>query len=383
MARAGQLGLLAGCALLIAQGCGREEAGVRVEVEPGTHLVVAEEKGHLAFPDVARMPDGRLLLVYRQGTSHVDDSGRIVAREGSADGRTWSEPRVLVDTPGVDDRDPSIAVLPNGEVLLTWFPYWRHPLEGGTLVLHQVFAAKSLDGGRTFGEAVPVSGGPMSPEGVRLGEAVWLGEGEPIRVAACSSPAVEVGGSPVVPAYVGNAVDLGNLGNAPRSRIALLRQADGVWGEDLVLPEVWDDVWLQEPALLPLHDGRLLLHIRTARGDSPSSPGPLAQAVWRDGAWTGWEDLGLVGHAPDLLEVADGTILSAIREVDDAFTTARVSVLWSTDRAASWSEPLRLLDCGEEECGYPSLLPLEEDRVFIAWYGLGGRRIETAVLRIR
>ncbi|MBW1880847.1 MAG: exo-alpha-sialidase [Deltaproteobacteria bacterium] len=330
------------------------------------------------------MPDGRLLLVYRHGTSHVDDSGRIVAREGSADGHTWSAPRVLVDTPDIDDRDPSLAVRSNGEVLLTWFPYQRHALEAGTLVLHQVFAARSLDGGHTFGEAIQVSGGPMSPESARLGDSSWLAQGgDPLRVAACSSPAVELGATPVVPAYVGRAVDLDNLGGAPRSRIALLRNEDGGWREDLVLPNAWPEVWLQEPSLLPLDDGRLLLHIRTARGESPSSPGPLAQAIGREGVWTGWEDLGLVGHAPDLLQLDDGTILSAIREVDDAFTTARVSVLWSTDRAASWSEPLRLLECGEAECGYPSLLALEKGRVLVAWYGRGGRSIEMAVLQVR
>jgi len=353
-------------------------------MEPGSHHVVADEPGHLAFPDLARAPGGGILLVYRHGASHVDDTGKIVARDGSADGRSWSEPRVLVDTPGVDDRDPSLLVRSDGEVLLTWFPYQRHDLGSGVLALHQVYAARSGDGGRTFGTASQVTEGPMSPEGARLEGALWLGaDGAPLPVAACSSPAVEVEGRVVVPAYVGSAVNLADLAEAPRSRIALLASEGDAWRADLVRPETWPEVWLQEPALLPLDDGRLLLHIRTARGDSPSTPGPLAQAIGRGDDWTGWEDLGRVGHAPDLLQLPGGTLLSAIREVDDAFTHAWVSVLWSTDRAASWSEPLRLLDCGDAECGYPSLLPLGEGRVLVAWYGRGGRSIETAVLRVR
>src|SRR5262245_40604911 len=44
-------------------------------------------------------------------------------------GKTWSEARVLADTPH-DDRDANLCQLADGRVLCTWFAIWRWPGRG-------------------------------------------------------------------------------------------------------------------------------------------------------------------------------------------------------------------------------------------------------------
>jgi len=79
--------------------------------------------GYAAFPDICRLPGGELLCVFYSGYAHVSEpnaqwprGGRVMVRS-SDQGRTWSKPLVIIDTPQ-DDRDPSIACLKDGTLLL-------------------------------------------------------------------------------------------------------------------------------------------------------------------------------------------------------------------------------------------------------------------------
>lgn len=89
---------------------------INIEVR---HFTVAALKGrHLAFPGVARLPDGKLAVVFREGEAHVDPYGRICITYSADGGQTWSAPVSISDSPS-DERDPSIQTLPDGRVLVT------------------------------------------------------------------------------------------------------------------------------------------------------------------------------------------------------------------------------------------------------------------------
>ncbi len=94
---------------------------------------------------------------------------------------------------------------------------------------------------------------------------------------ASSSAIVEAGGELLLPAYGGRALNLANLGVHPRSRLSLVSSSDlgSDWTTRPVAPEMAEDTWLMEPALLVRPDGAWLMHVRTAAGDSPGSPGNL------------------------------------------------------------------------------------------------------------
>lgn len=125
-------------------------------------VIISEENGYdFLFPDIEKKSDGSLLLVcYRDkcGTSHApyqpeDSLGTIVKLDGSADGKSWSKPELLVSPEKlaqwglgiwyskennefyydaataqknntvltVEARDPNLARLNDGTLLLTFF----------------------------------------------------------------------------------------------------------------------------------------------------------------------------------------------------------------------------------------------------------------------
>ena len=60
-------------------------------------------------PAVARLSSGKLLAVW-SAYAKTEWRGRIVVAVSSDGGRTWSAPREIIKTPGMDDADPNFMV---------------------------------------------------------------------------------------------------------------------------------------------------------------------------------------------------------------------------------------------------------------------------------
>jgi len=349
-------------------------------------ITIASGMGHLAFPDLTRLPDGRILLVYRRGASHVDPTGRIMKQFGSPDATTWTAPEVLYDAPSIDDRDPSVTTLANGDVMVNYFQYVTQQAMGTTLATHHVFVGRSTDGGKTFGAFTQVDQGTMTPQGPTLnGAGIWVdANAQPLLVGASSSAIVEIGGRMVLPVYGGNPLNLTNLAATPKSRVSLYTSMDGVaWTENPVLASDAPDSWLQEPAVLPLASGKTLMQMRTATGTSPGNAGKLMQSTSGDGAkaWSAPSSFPFVGHAPELAQMKSSLLLSGYRELDDALTHEWTSLSWSLDEGLNWSAPIRVRDCGAVECGYPAILELEDGKFLYAYYAPGGTAIVGVIMQ--
>ena len=361
---------------------------VDLELTEQDRFIIAQDMGHLAFPSLARLEDGRLLLVYRQGDSHVDATGRIMKQFGTADGRTWSAPEVLYDEPDMDDRDPSVARLQDGRLIVTYFQYRGQRIGTDTIYLHETFQLISTDDGETFSGPVQITPGVMeAPEGTHLDEnGRWAyPDGKLVIVHASSAPLVETPEGLILPNYGGNAINLNNIAGCLRSTISLFGSLDGgnTWDEVEVLPGAVSNVWLQEPSLVRTFSGRLVMQIRTAYGTTPSTPGDLAQTVSLDGGrtWSPWKTFSFVGHAPDLIQLDHGALLSGFREINREFTNEWVSLMVSCDEGSTWSTPLRVEDCGAVECGYPSFAQLDDFHFLMVYYGPGGASITGVVFQ--
>lgn len=84
--------------------------------------VVSATDGHDAFPGLTKLADGRLAAVWRRGTGHTTYDGSILMAYSSDNGVTWTTP-VVIQSPaaGYDMRDPSLMVLANGNLALSYF----------------------------------------------------------------------------------------------------------------------------------------------------------------------------------------------------------------------------------------------------------------------
>lgn len=137
-----------------------------------------QDTAYSAFPSVAALLDGSLIMVYRQGTDHSVSRDGVVKKATSTDqGRTWTAPVTIASAPaGTDLRDPCVSLSRDGAKLyLTYF-------KGTTaLAAAGVFFRSSTDGGATWGTEVRIDALPY---------------------AASSAPAIELdNGTLVVPYY--------------------------------------------------------------------------------------------------------------------------------------------------------------------------------------
>jgi sialidase-1 len=328
---------------------------------------------HVAFPDVARLADGRLLLVYREAIMHsVDPTGRLIKQFGQPDGVSWSDPEILFDEPDIDDRDPSITTLADGTVAINYFRYVFQPTIDGPLSVYQVFHGQSHDDGATF-EGMSIIAGAMDYPSASVGlDGLWQDSlGIPITVRACSSPIIEVDGRLHAQIYGGPPWVPTNL-DAPRSRVILATTDDygGSWSEAAIAPEQGTDLWLQEPAILALDPQRWIMHVRVAEGDSPGNVGVLRQAFSDDGgqSWSEYEPFEFIGQAPYLARLQSGVLISAFRWIDDAMSTSAVNFMYSMDEGETWSDLISIVPPQFSEVGYPSIVELDDGRVLFIYY---------------
>ena len=82
-----------------------------------------EERNYSAWPNVARLSDGRLMAVWSgKRLAHTDPFGAIMASCSKDDGVTWTKPVEIFNSP-VDDRDPAIYVEGN-IIFITYATQW-------------------------------------------------------------------------------------------------------------------------------------------------------------------------------------------------------------------------------------------------------------------
>ena len=118
----GLLGVIAVVAVIAAlPGAAAAEPALRtIQAEHGVVCSLPGERfGCFGLPTVARMDDGTLLVASSGLRSeHVCPFGKTVLNVSRDDGRGWSQPRVIQDSP-IDDRDAGLVNLGGRSLLAT------------------------------------------------------------------------------------------------------------------------------------------------------------------------------------------------------------------------------------------------------------------------
>lgn len=148
-------------------------------------VVATEPSGTAArFPDVTKLPDGRLVAVYHSAAGHTKANGDIKLVTSSDGGVNWSAPRVIqngtIPAGSFDSRDPKITALRDGTLLVSFFStQWVPPTDDKpewTSIGHGTYVIRSTDAGATW--TPPKLVGTNMVRGYSHGPAVQLPDGD-------------------------------------------------------------------------------------------------------------------------------------------------------------------------------------------------------------
>ncbi len=315
------------------------------------HLVVAQSPPgrYYAFPSICRLRDGRLAVVFYDGTGHVSPNGRVAITFSSDEGRTWTPPRTIIDSP-LDDRDPSIMQTSRGTVLVSSFRYdYQHRQATRTYVYISQDTAATFDRGR------PLDIG-------------WQWE-------ATSDEILELpDGTLLCPIY-----GVARPGETERAAVAFSRDGGLTWNATQPATIAYDEqgtIHFQEPALALLPDGRILCELRSHLLKPQSRPFyHIYESVSEDGGrtWSSPRQLPLMGQASGLLVHSSGLIFHAYRKNGVAGILRSPGEDWDPKRE------FQILKIAGD-AAYPSAVELKDGSILCVYYAREKRCIGAALI---
>jgi sialidase-1 len=305
--------------------------------------------GYQAWPDVARLQDGRLMCVFYNGNGHGSSPaavGRIDYSISTNEGYTWSTPRVLYDGP-MDDHDSSITQMKNGQVIVSFF----------------------IDSGRD-NSPYGYSSGVMtmtSDDGCKN----WT---VPRQITAstdyyCSSPTRELSNGRLV---------LGVYKQTPTAAngaVLISNNHGTTWSSpiDIPLPPPGEQQWLPaETDVIQLKDshGNFTSNLYAVQRTNFDSAYFSTSADFGS-TWTQSQAIGFNAHCPYLHRAPNGAILLAYRDYSNSTYGHAVTALrYSTDECQTWSDEV-LVD-SVYGGAYPSIVDRLDGTELIAYYQEGG-----------
>ncbi|HZM06291.1 MAG TPA: sialidase family protein [Candidatus Saccharimonadales bacterium] len=334
--------------------------------------------GSVAWAGVVRLKDGALLAAFNAGYWHVSPptpsvmteakveayrkmgmprevaaptGGRIMFVRSEDQGKTWSKPQTLADTPA-DDRQAGLLVLPNGTVLASFFTSFGDVDPAGDPAwFSHTLIVRSFDGGRTW-EKHPR---PIQPQ-----------SGSPFTGEAADGPAVlRKDGSILLTSY--GCLRAGGNNKHTALGIYASKNRGRTWK---LLSIVKADHNLEEAHAVELPDGRLVMIAR-----------PEGELWWsHDGGhtWTPPAKFGMRMYAPTLYVLPDGTLVCLHGSYAPGFGGLRA--IFSTDGGETWIAPAKdhgfLVDA--DAYGYGAGVLLPDGSLYVIYQRTGSHRTADA-----
>jgi sialidase-1 len=346
--------LLAGTAALARAASATPRANVRT-----IQTISAQLEFYHGWPTLARSRNGDLLVAYSGGReAHVCPFGRVELIRSSDEGRSWSWPQVLMDSP-IDDRDAGIVETRTGTLLVTtftslayepqlakatswpadrlarWQAVQRRASSAERRALLGSWILRSTDGGMTWSAPfrTPLNS-PHGPVALKDGRLIYAGKqlwsGEKVGVAESSDDG-----------------------------------ATWRWLSDIPARPGDDALQYHELHAVEATDGRILVHIRN---HNQANAGETLQSESADGGrtWSTPHAIGVWGLPSHLLRLGNGNLLMSYGHRRPPFgNQARLSV----DNGLSWPEPMTIsADAPGNDVGYPSTVELAGGDLLTVWY---------------
>lgn len=315
------------------------------------------------IPALARLADGRLMVVWSARAK--GQPYRVVAAVSADGGRTWSDPKTVIQT-GMDDLDPNMLV--DGARVFVYST--TVPLNPKRIETSTIFVARSEDKGETWSGSQEIHL-PMKYVVGKQHNAIKLLDGS-YAMAISWDLWAEKG----VPASTEGEMNLAS---------GLLRSKDGIEWRRFGFLHKWVEKvrpgatgGLCEPSLVQLRDGELLMILRAGGHYHYESRS-------RDGGIT-WDDprpSPLMGHnTPTSLWRLDDRPDEIIAVWNNSpLHRYPLSAAISADGGRTWSRPRNIATSEGRQLSYPGVTQDSAGTFVVVWQEDmpgGGRGIRTA-----
>lgn len=303
------------------------------------------------FPVAHRLKDGRIAVIMRGGAEHLGLKGRLDMIFSSDDGRTWSKPVVVNDSP-IDDRNPALGVAKDGTIVVG---FWRTATYDDAGKYNpklsdkerSTWVTRSKDGS-TWSEATRIDTSDIEL-GSPFGRMVTLPDGAMLMA---------IYGYEVRPS--------GQKLPTDRNHSYIYRSTDDgqTWKR---FSEIGDGKQqLNETAIERLSSGKIIAAMRSRAGEVW-----LSESTDDGATWSKTRQLTPVNaHPADLCQLPDGRVLMTVGNRLGAEAGFGVFGLVSDANGEfDWNKRFNLVtDALSRDCGYPSSVSLMDGRALTLYY---------------
>jgi hypothetical protein len=300
------------------------------------------------FPVALHLADGRIAVVMRGGALHLGIKGRLDMVFSSDEGKSWTEPSVVVDSPA-DDRNPAFGQAADGALVVGFWRTETYDDQGKWEVKSKrpmsTWVTRSIDGGQSW----------QQPTQIDVSD---IGLGSPYgRIVTMPD------GAMLMAIYGGTAARYGQPPDPWRNHSYVYRSTDSgrTWAR---ISEIGEGrMQWNETSLLRLPSGKLLAAVRSRGGDVY-----LAHSTDGGSTWSSTTQITPVKvHPADLCLLADGRVLMTVGDRLQRYGVR--AIVFGQDEMPQWDERRVLVDDSRSaDCGYPSSVLLRDGRVLTVYY---------------
>jgi len=333
--------------------------GTEYGLDANGHIVikknVMEPNRYLGWPTILKTDKDRLMVSFSgDRDSHICPYGKTQMIISDDNGKTWSTPEIINNTP-LDDRDSGLIQTPKGTLVISWFTslVFESPAHTSTYFKYarigeKISAAskkqwlgnwvrRSEDAGKTWLEpSRTASTAPHGPIALRNGDLLYIGtaalKGKPSIIAEKS---FDDGRTWQV------------IGEIPRP-------------DNLVSS-------LSEPHVVELKSGKLLAMIRNEPKDVSQCFLLQSESLDNGKTWSTMKSTGIWGYPPHLTQLHNGWVLVAYGCRKEPYGE-RACI--SKDEGATWQyqDEINLCNAESRDLGYPSSVQLNDGSIITAYY---------------
>lgn len=318
--------------------------------------------GYFGWPSIARLHDGRLAMVasgFRM--MHICPFGKAVISYSDDEGKTWSLPSVVIDTP-LDDRDAGITVFGENDVIVTSF--------NNSIEAQRKWASQNCKYSTYINAYLDV----IEKQGTwekYLGSTYRISHDDGRSYGKiCTIPVTCPHGPAAMPdgtlLYVGRKFSPDDKFHENEKHLSCYKlYQDGRCEYLSEIENIGNGIYSSEPHALVLEDGKILVHIRVQNdklftiyqcesencGRSFTKPHCLLEKK---------------GGAPAHLIKDGNTIISVYGYRNEPYG---IRVMFSNDAGKTWDTDYVLVEDGVNgDIGYPASVILNDGRILTVYY---------------